>query len=202
MRRVHIPVVLLLVIVVAIAWAAWSSQSVRLTEEQKAWIARTEREIVESLPESNSEWKVVLSREQFSVLRKQGTERAFDNKYWSEKAQGLYRCAGCGQPVFWSTAKYDSGTGWPSFTEPAAENRVTITEERGWLSSGSEVSCGRCGGHLGHLFDDGPQPTNLRYCINSAALHLDETQRSDSPKEESTPKADDGSRKTNQESGP
>lgn len=177
MRRKHFLAVTLFLIVAAVGLVAWSNRPIPLTEEQKAWIARTERGLVDPLPETNAEWRIVLSRPQYRILRKQSTERPFDNEYWDDKSLGLYRCAGCGQPAFWSTAKYESGTGWPSFTQPVSEDRVTITEERDWFSSRDEVACSRCGGHLGHVFPDGPAPTNLRYCLNSAALHLDKSQR-------------------------
>jgi peptide-methionine (R)-S-oxide reductase len=128
----------------------------------------------EELPSTEDEWRARLSPEQFEVLRRRGTEPPFSGKYVHTKDKGTYRCAGCGAALFSSSAKFESGTGWPSFTEPTAPDSV---ETRRDLSHGmvrTEVTCRRCGGHLGHVFPDGPAPTGLRYCINSAALQLDQ----------------------------
>jgi peptide-methionine (R)-S-oxide reductase len=160
--------------VLAAALYVRGGRTVPLTEKQKAWIMQTQRGEADPLPQSEAEWKEVLSPEQFRVLRKKGTERAFTGALWDAKEDGVYRCAGCGQKLFGSDAKFDSGTGWPSFWQPIAEGMVDAEEDRGFFMTRTEVLCSRCGGHLGHVFDDGPKPTGLRYCINSAALHLDE----------------------------
>jgi len=125
-----------------------------------------------SYPVSKSaeEWKKSLSPEQYRVLREKGTERAFTGAYWDKKEPGLYKCAGCGQVLFDAATKYDSGSGWPSFHSPAADRAVATETDKAYGMVRTEVHCSRCGGHLGHVFDDGPAPTGMRYCINSASL--------------------------------
>ena len=122
---------------------------------------------------TEEEWRQELTPEQYEVLRRKGTERAFTGKYAFTKDDGMYRCAGCGAPLFSSDAKFESGSGWPSFTEPAVADAVELHEDRSHGMRRTEVTCRACSGHLGHVFPDGPGPDGLRYCINSVSLELD-----------------------------
>ena len=124
----------------------------------------------EKVEKTDQEWKAELTPEQYEVLREKGTERAFTGRYHATKDPGTYRCAGCGAELFSSGTKYESGTGWPSFWEPASDDAVETERDWGLLGMRTEVHCARCGGHLGHVFNDGPKPTGMRYCINGTAL--------------------------------
>jgi len=121
---------------------------------------------------TDTEWRQRLTPEQYHVLREAGTERAFTGRYWNSKEQGQYLCAGCGAELFDSDDKYGSGTGWPSFAKPVTEEGVETETDNAYGMARTEVRCARCGGHLGHVFPDGPGPEGLRYCMNSAALEL------------------------------
>jgi peptide-methionine (R)-S-oxide reductase len=128
----------------------------------------------ERVEKPEEEWRSTLTPEQFHITREAGTERAFTGKYWDTKTSGIYACACCAQPLFRSDSKFDSGSGWPSFWQPIEQGQVTARDDSSLGMRRTEVLCSRCNAHLGHLFEDGPRPTGLRYCVNSASLQLEE----------------------------
>jgi peptide-methionine (R)-S-oxide reductase len=166
------PVFLFAFLGLPLMWSCSAQKNVP-EESTEPTFVNEKGETITRIAMDEKEWSAKLDEEAFSVLRKHGTERAFTGEYWDHHVPGVYTCAGCGLPLFDSDTKFDSGTGWPSFYEPSDATHVGETKDVSFGMVRTEVHCNRCGGHLGHVFDDGPKPTGLRYCINSVSLDFE-----------------------------
>ena len=163
-------VILLMIALVFGGYVFNQSQQARRTKEKVDMQEGTNQTKIDKIVKSEEEWQKIMTPEQYYVTRKKGTERAFSGQYWNNHEKGVYLCVACGQELFSSEHKFDSGTGWPSIWKPVTAQNVSSEDDNTLFMHRTEVLCSRCGAHLGHVFDDGPDPTGLRYCINSVSL--------------------------------